>query len=103
MLKITVIGRKTGRSITVPVQFVHEKGKIFLLPFMGKSTNWYSNLAKNPGITITIKNTKLQGKAKLSTDEDSLRNVIEKFVLKYGRTNIATYYPKKDAFVEVTV
>ena len=103
MLKITVVGRKTGKSITVPVQFVHEKDKILLLPFMGKNTNWYSNLAKNPRITITINKAKLQGNAKLSTDQATLRNVVGKFVDKYGRTNIATYYPKKEAFVEVTI
>jgi deazaflavin-dependent oxidoreductase (nitroreductase family) len=103
MLKITVVGRKTGNNITVPVQFVFEKDKILLLPFMGKRTNWYSNLTKNPTITITIKKMKIQGNAILSTDEPLLRNVIEKFVAKYGRTNIATYYPKKDAFVEVKV
>ena len=103
IVKITVTGRKTGKSITVPVQFVHEKDKILLLPFKGKNTNWYSNLAKNPGITIAVKKTKVQGTAKLSSDKVSLHSVIEKFVSKYGRTNIANYYPKKDAFVEVII
>jgi deazaflavin-dependent oxidoreductase (nitroreductase family) len=100
---ITVIGRRTGRSITLPVQFVHEENKILLLPFMGKKTGWYANLTKNPAIAIEIKGTKLKGNAELSTDGAMLARVVEKFKAKYGESNITDYYPTKDAFVEVVV
>jgi deazaflavin-dependent oxidoreductase (nitroreductase family) len=62
--KITVIGRKTGRSIALPVQFVHEENKILLLPFIGKKTSWYANLTKNPAITIDIGGNETEGKSK---------------------------------------
>ena len=101
--KITVIGRRTGRSITLPVQFVHEDNKILLLPFMGKKTGWYANLTKNPAITIDIRGTQLKGNAELSTDSAMLASVVEKFKAKYGESNITDYYPTKDAFVEVVV
>jgi len=101
--KITVIGRRTGRSITLPVQFVHEENKILLLPFMGRKTSWYANLTKHPAITIEIRGTKLKGNAELSTDGAMLASVVEKFKAKYGERNITDYYPTKDAFVEVNV
>jgi deazaflavin-dependent oxidoreductase (nitroreductase family) len=75
--KITVIGRSTGRSITLPVQFVHEENKILLLSFMGKKTSWYANLVKDPTITIDVGGTKLKGKAELSTDSAMLASVVE--------------------------
>jgi hypothetical protein len=37
----------------------------------------------------------------LSTAPQRLKVVIEKFVAKYGDKNIASYYPKKNAYVEV--
>ena len=101
--KITVVGRRTGRSITLPVQFVHEGNKILLLPFMGKKTSWYANLTKHPAITIDIRGTQLKGNAELSTDGALLAAVVEKFKAKYGESNIADFYPTKDAFVEVVV
>jgi deazaflavin-dependent oxidoreductase (nitroreductase family) len=100
---ITVIGRRTGRSITLPVQFVHQDNKILLLPFMGKKTGWYANLTKNPAITIEIRGTRLKGNAELSTDSAKLAGVVEKFKAKYGESNITDYYPTKDAFVQVVV
>jgi deazaflavin-dependent oxidoreductase (nitroreductase family) len=101
--RITVVGRRTGRSITLPVQFVHEGNKILLLPFMGKKTGWYANLTENPAITIEIRGTKLKGNAELTTDRAMLASVVEKFKAKYGESNITDYYPTKDAFVEVVV
>ena len=70
---------------------------------MGKKTSWYANLTKHPAITIDIRGTKLKGNAELSTDSATLASVIEKFKAKYGESNIANYYPTKDAFVEVFV
>ena len=101
--KITVTGRKSGKNITLPVQFVYEDNKILLLPFMGKSTSWYANLKKNPSIIISINKTRIQGKATLSTDPAALKSTVEKFRTKYGASNIASYYPKKDASVEVAL
>ena len=98
-----MIGRRTGRSITLPVQFVYEENKILLLPFMGKKTGWYANLAKHPEITIEIRGTKLKGNAELSTDNAMLASVVEKFKAKYGESNITDYYPTKDAFVKVAM
>ena len=99
--KITVIGRKTGKSISLPVQFVFDEETILLIPFMGRKTSWYSNLTKNPEITIDIGGTKLKGNAEPSTDRATLTGVIEKFKAKYGETNISKFYPTKDAFVKV--
>ena len=51
-ISITVIGRRTGRSITIPVWFVFEENTLWLLPVSGSRTQWYRNLKKNRAITI---------------------------------------------------
>jgi deazaflavin-dependent oxidoreductase (nitroreductase family) len=104
MAKITVIGRKTGKKSSMPVQFIYDaEERIFLLPFMGKNTGWYLNLMKNPTIMVSINGTNLQGNASLSTEPERIRTVIKKFKAKYGEKNIEGYYPKKDAVVEVVL
>jgi hypothetical protein len=40
-IHITVTGRKSGRSITVPIWFVFEDGTLYLLPVKGSETQWY--------------------------------------------------------------
>jgi deazaflavin-dependent oxidoreductase (nitroreductase family) len=51
-IKISVIGRKSGKTISIPVWFVLEGGKLYLLPVQGSDTQWYKNVLKNPSIRI---------------------------------------------------
>jgi deazaflavin-dependent oxidoreductase (nitroreductase family) len=51
-IKISVIGRKSGQTISIPVWFVVEGGKLYLLPVKGSDTQWYKNVLKNPSIRI---------------------------------------------------
>src|SRR5258708_1918306 len=47
-ITITVTGRKSGRAISIPVWFVLEDGKLYLLPVSGSDTQWYKNVHKTP-------------------------------------------------------
>ena len=47
-IKISVIGRKSGRTISIPVWFVLEGEKLYLLPVQGSDTQWYKNVLQNP-------------------------------------------------------
>jgi hypothetical protein len=51
-IKISVIGRKSGHAISIPVWFVLEGEKLCLLPVQGSETQWYENVLKNPSIRI---------------------------------------------------
>ena len=39
-IKISVVGRKSGRTISIPVWFVLEGDKLYLLPVQGSDTQW---------------------------------------------------------------
>ena len=41
-------GRKSGRTISIPVWFVLEGEKLYLLPVHGSDTQWYKNVLQNP-------------------------------------------------------
>ena len=47
-IEITVIGHNTGKQITLPVWFVHEKDTIWLFRVNGSKAQWYQNLLKKP-------------------------------------------------------
>ena len=54
-IKISVVGRKSGKTISIPVWFVLEGEKLYLLPVQGSDTQWYRNVLKNPSIRIDVR------------------------------------------------
>ena len=53
-INITVTGRKSGRTISIPVWFVWEDDKLYLLPVQGSDTQWYKNVLKNPSLRVNV-------------------------------------------------
>jgi hypothetical protein len=51
-IKISIIGRKSGQTISIPVWFVLEGEKLYFLPVQASDTQWYNNVLKNPSIRI---------------------------------------------------
>jgi deazaflavin-dependent oxidoreductase (nitroreductase family) len=51
-INISVVGRKSGKTISNPVWFVAEGDTLYLLPVHGSETQWYKNVLKNPSIRI---------------------------------------------------
>jgi len=97
-INITVTGRKSGRTISLPIWFVWEDGRLYLLPVKGSDTQWYRNVLKNPKIQIEAGGAKAEFQA-VSADEKQLKSVIEKFRAKYGPGDVKKYYTKFDAAV----
>jgi hypothetical protein len=51
-IKISVIERKSGKTISIPVWFVLEGDKLYLLPVQGPEPQWHKNVPQNPTIRI---------------------------------------------------
>src|SRR6266481_8123168 len=95
-INITVTGRKSGRAISIPVWFVLEDNKLYLLPVSGSDTQWYKNVQKNPSIQIAAGSTKAERKVAPITDPKQVASVVEKFRAKYGPSDVKKYYSKFD-------
>ena len=63
-IKISVIGRKSGKTISIPVWFVLEDKTLYLLPVQGSETQWYKNVLKNPTIRIDARGVEAEFRAK---------------------------------------
>jgi len=100
-IKISVIGRKSGKTISIPVWFVLDGEKLYLLPVQGSDTQWYRNLLKNPTIRIDARGAEAEFRAIPITDGKTVKSVIEKFREKYGAGDVKKYYSKFDVAVVV--
>ena len=98
-IKISVIGRKSGQKISVPVWFVMDGEKLYLLPVQGSDTQWYKNVLKNPSIRINAGGAEAEFNVVPVTDSKQVSSVVEKFREKYGSTDVKKYYSKFDVAV----
>jgi len=100
-IKITVTGRKSGRSISIPVWFVFEDPTLYLLPVQRSDTQWHKNVLKSRKIRIDARGAEAELKAVPITDPKQVSSVVEKFREKYGAGDVKKYYSKFDVAVLV--
>jgi deazaflavin-dependent oxidoreductase (nitroreductase family) len=98
-INISVIGRKSGRTISMPVWFVWEDEKLYLLPVYGSDTQWYKNVLKNPTIRIEAGGTEVEVQTVLVKDAKQVKSIVEKFRAKYGASDVKKYYSKLDVAI----
>lgn len=98
-ITITVTGRKSGRAISIPIWFVLDEDKLYLLPVQGSDTQWYKNILENLSVQIEAGGTTAEFKAIPVTDPKRVSSVVEKFRGKYGAGDVKKYYSKFDVAV----
>lgn len=102
-IKISVVGRKSGRTISIPVWFVLEGNKLYLLPVQGSDTRWYKNVLQHPSIRIDARGAAGEFRAAPITNVKEVKSVVERFREKYGIKDVKRYYSKFDAAVLIEV
>ena len=100
-IKISVIGRKSGRTISIPVWFVLEGEKLYLLPVQGSETRWYQHVLHNPWIRIEAQCEEAEFRAVPVAGAEAVSSVVERFREKYGAKDVRMYYSKLDVAVLV--
>jgi deazaflavin-dependent oxidoreductase (nitroreductase family) len=100
-INLSVTGRKSGHSVTIPVWFVTEGNTLYLLPVQGSDTQWYKNVLKNPKIRIEADGAEAELTGQPTTDTTRVKSVVEKFRDKYGTGDVTKYYSKFDVAVLV--
>ena len=102
-IKITVTGRRSGRTISIPVWFVFEEDNLNLLPVEGSDTQWFKNVVRNPSIQIDADGAQAEVKAVPVKDAKQVKSVVDKFRAKYGASDVKKYYSKFDVAVVATM
>ena len=102
-ITITVTGRKSGRAVSIPVWFVFDSDKLYLVPVKGADTQWYKNVLKNPSIRVEAGGTQAEFNAVPVTDAKQVSSVVKKFRQKYGASDIKKYYSKLEVAVVLPI
>ena len=100
-IELTVTGRKSGREISIPVWFVPDGQKLYLVPVRGSDSDWYKNVLKKPTIRLTAGGAQLTARATPITDAAKVGEILGKFRERYGAEDVAAYYPRQDAAVQI--
>jgi len=100
-VEITVTGRRSGRAISLLVWFAREGDTLYLVPVTGTDSNWYRNVLKTPAIRLVAGGAQLAARATPVTGPARVGEILDRFRAKYGAGDVARYYPKPDAAVEV--
>ena len=101
-IELTVKGRKSGKDIPRPVNFVREGKTPYLLPVSGTDANWYKNMLANPMLKLSLNGTEvLSAKGRPITDESQVAEIVRKFKSRYSEGVVNQYYTKFDVAVEV--
>jgi len=100
-VQISVTGRKSGKTITIPVWFVLDGETLYLLPVQGSDTHWFKNVRKNPRILISARGEAAPFRAAPMRSAKAVSSVVEKFRAKYGASDVKKYYSKFDVAVAV--
>jgi hypothetical protein len=98
-IKISVTGRNSGRTISIPVWFVLEGDQLYLLPVEGSDTQWYKNVLKSPSFRIDAHGAEAKLQTVPITDATGVSSVVKKFREKYGANDVKKYYSKFDVAV----
>jgi hypothetical protein len=99
-IELTVTGRKSQRKISRPVWFVHEDNSLYLLPLHGSDTNWYKNILHDSDVEIFVDGQQYNGESKAIIDSNKVKEIVNKFISKYGESEVNKYYTKFDVCVE---
>lgn len=99
-IELGVTDRKSGQEKSRPVWFVFENNSLYLLPVEGSDTDWYQNALNNPAIKIYVNGEGYTGSSKSITDSNKVREIVGKFMSKYGESEVNKYYKKFDVCVE---
>ena len=98
-ITISVTGRKSGKTISVPIWFVFDDSTLYLLPVYGSDTQWYKNILQNPSMRIEARGSAEHFNAVPITSKKQVAEVVEKFREKYGAGDVKKYYSKFDVAV----
>jgi hypothetical protein len=102
-VQFTFTGRKSGKKFSIPIWFVMDADKLFLLPMRGSRSEWYKGLLKNPVVELEVSGKKVGARALPLRDKEEVEVVLEKFRAKYGASDVKKYYAGQDAAVEVEI
>ncbi len=70
---VTMLGAKSGKSLTMPLMYVPYREGVLLVASLGgapRNPVWYNNIFKNPDIEVRHRGRRMQLRARLAAPEE---------------------------------
>lgn len=87
-LLISLTGRRSGRQITLPVNYSQQGTVVRITSKPGRY--WWRNLKTNPDVKITLRGNKVAGKARVFEAPEEAARELSAFL--QPQINVAKYY-----------
>lgn len=84
VLRLTTVGRVTGRSHTIEIWFAHQEETIYLLSGGGDRSDWVRNLVRTPEVSIRAGGEEYPGLGRVVVDADEDRVARDAVYAKYA-------------------
>jgi deazaflavin-dependent oxidoreductase (nitroreductase family) len=81
VLLITYRGRKSGRTYTLPVNYVQDGRTITIIPGMAEHKNWWRSLCGGAPVQIRLAGRRLAGNATVLTGEADASQIVPALAL----------------------
>lgn len=94
ILLLTYVGQKSGKTITLPVQYVQEGRKVYVMPGAPKLKKWWHNIHENTPVKVFLRGQNYQASASLLTPENNLLDIASILGMFFNKFNEAARMQK---------
>ena len=79
LMLLTVIGRRTGRRYTFPVEYISDGGHVTVVAGAAASKTWWLNLTRTSPVVVRIRGRNRNGIAHIVWDADESEQLVAEF------------------------
>jgi deazaflavin-dependent oxidoreductase (nitroreductase family) len=84
IMVMKMIGRKSGRTRWVPVNYTIYNGNVYCISAFGEKSHWYHNLKANPNIDIFLPGRAIAGYAEIMKESDAYLFILRQILKNSG-------------------
>jgi deazaflavin-dependent oxidoreductase (nitroreductase family) len=94
VIDLTTTGRRTGQRRRIEIFLHHNDGQLFItgMPRADRTRDWIYNIGADPRVVVHLKQSvvaDIPATARVITDPDERRPLIEAAAKRWGRTDVA--------------
>ncbi len=94
VIDLTTTGRRTGQQRRIEIFLHHRDGELFItgMPHADRTRDWIYNIGADPRVIVHLKQSvvaDVPATARVITDPDERRPLIEAAAKRWGRTDVA--------------
>lgn len=86
LLLLTYTGLKSGRTFTLPLQYMQDGSRVYVIPGNAGSKTWWRNLRRSAAVQLVLQGRRLGGRADLlqgPADTPAIAHALELYLKRF--------------------